>query len=178
VIVDNRISKTALSNTRGLDANLRYRRSFREGELHLDANVNLVFSFKNRLRTDSPVIDALDTPYQAPNLRMRAHAGWQGGGWSVNGYLNHVGAYRDRRGTRDLPIRAYTTFDAGIAYETGAGDPSWLRGIRVAIQVDNLFDQDPPRLLPDPGSTTGLGYDPVNASARGRFISLQLRKSW
>jgi hypothetical protein len=53
-----------------------------------------------------------------------------------------------------------------------------LRGTRLALFAENLLDNDPPRLVPEPRTTTGLGYDPVNASGRGRFLALQLRRSW
>ncbi len=63
----------------------------------------------------------------------------------------------------------------GLAYRFERG---WLEGTRIALNVQNLFDADPPRLFPDPGSTTGLGYDPVNATGRGRIVSVQLRTRW
>jgi iron complex outermembrane recepter protein len=53
-----------------------------------------------------------------------------------------------------------------------------LDKLRIALNVQNLFDRDPPRLLPEPGFTEGVGYDPVNASGLGRIISLQIRRSW
>lgn len=179
VIVDNRISNTALSTTRGLDANLQYRFSVGSSELQFDANANYIFSFKDRLRPTSPVIFALDAPYRPLRFRVRGHAGWRQSGWSANLFVSHSDDYRDNRGNRTGRIGSYTTLDATLAYEfSGPEAPAWLRGTRIALQADNLFDEAPPRLLPDPGSTTGLGYDPVNASARGRFVSLQLRKRW
>ena len=179
VIVDNRISNTALSTTRGLDAHLQYRFTVGTSEFQLDANANYIFSFRDRLRPTSPVIVALDAPYRPLRFRMRGHAGWRQAGWSVNLFANHADDYRDNRGSQRQRIGSYTTLDATIAYEfAGPEAPAWLRGTRIALQADNLFDEAPPLLPPDPGSTTGLGYDPVNASARGRFVSLQLRKRW
>jgi iron complex outermembrane recepter protein len=179
VIVDNRISNTALSTTRGMDANLQYRFTVGTSEFQLDANANYIFSFRDRLRPTSPVIVALDAPYRPLRFRLRGHAGWRQDGWSVNLFASHADDYRDNRGSQRQRIGSYTTFDATIAYEfAGPETPAWLRGTRIALQADNLFDEAPPFLLTDPGSTTGLGYDPVNASARGRFVSLQLRKRW
>lgn len=179
VIVDNRIRNTALTTTRGMDANLQYRFTIGTSEFRLDANANYIFSFRDRLRPTSPVIVALDAPYRPLRFRLRGHAGWRQGGWSVNLFASHADDYRDNRGSQRQRIGSYTTFDGTIAYEfAGPETPAWLRGTRIVLQADNLFDEAPPFLPPDPGSTTGLGYDPVNASARGRFISLQLRKRW
>jgi outer membrane receptor protein involved in Fe transport len=179
VIVDNRTNNTALTTTSGMDALLQYR--FRSGgsQFLVEANANYIFSFKDRLRPTSPLVDGLDRPYRPLKFRTRAHLGWQRGGWSANVFANHADDYLDDRGGRSLQVDSHTTVDVGLAYELGGGGaPTGLRGTRIALQVDNLLNTAPPRLLPDPGSTVGFGYDPVNASARGRFVSLQLRTQW
>jgi iron complex outermembrane receptor protein len=179
VIVDSRVNNTAITRTRGLDFNLRY--AFAVGESHFlfNANANHIFSFNDQLRPTSPVIAALDTPYRPLSLRLRGQLGWSRRGWSTNLFVNHADDYRDTRGGRSLPISAYTTLDLGISYDFGRDSAvRWLRNTRIAFSADNLLDKDPPGLLPDPGSTVGLGYDPVNASGRGRFLSIQIRKIW
>ena len=178
VIVDSRVNNTAKTTTRGLDANIRYEVRLGESRLLFGANANFISSFDDQLRPTSPVIDALDAPYRPLDFRARGQIGWSRGGWSANLFVNHADDYRDNRGGRSLPIGSYTTFDLTLAYEAGEASPRWLRGTRIAFSADNLFDRAPPRLLPDPGSTTGLGYDPVNASGRGRFLSIQLRRTW
>jgi outer membrane receptor protein involved in Fe transport len=67
--------------------------------------------------------------------------------------------------------------DAGLVFNGSANDGPLLSKLRLAINVQNLFDEDP-LLLPEPGFTRGIGYDPVNASGRGRTISFQIRRSW
>nr|WP_246371140.1 TonB-dependent receptor [Phenylobacterium haematophilum] len=49
-----------------------------------------------------------------------------------------------------------------------------LDGLSVALNVQNLFDSDPPFY----DGPTGIGYDPANADPLGRFVSLQLTKRW
>lgn len=179
VIVDSRVNNTAITRTRGLDFNLRY--AFASGQSHflVNANVNYIFAFDDQLRPTSPVIAALDTPYRPLNMRLRGQLGWNRRGWSANLFINHADDYLDTRGGRSLPIGSFTTLDLGIAYDFGREHRvTWLRDTRISFSADNLLDREPPRLLPDPGSTTGLGYDPVNASGRGRFLSIQFRKIW
>jgi outer membrane receptor protein involved in Fe transport len=179
VLVDGRINNTAVTRTRGLDFNLGYRFGWGDSRFVLNANLNYIFAFEDQLRPTSPPVDALDTPYRPIDFRARTQLGWNRGGWSANLFLNHADGYRDTRGNRNLPVGSFTTLDFGIGYEAPEmGSPGWLRGTRIAVMAENLFDEDPPRLLPDPGSTTGLGYDPVNATGRGRFVSLQIRKRW
>lgn len=175
VIIDGRINNTAKTVTKGLDANLAYGFQWKGSDFRLDANLNYIFSFKDQLRPGSQTIETLDSPFHPLDLRFRLHGGWSRDGWAANLFLNHTDGYRDNRGNRSLSVGSWTTLDAGISYSVGSGS---LKGLGVALNAENLFDEDPPRLLPEPGSSAGLGYDPVNASGRGRFISLQLRKNW
>lgn len=173
VIVDGRFNNTAVTRTRGMDLTLDYRFGSGLNRYILAANLNRVFSFTDQLRPTSAPIDTLDTPFGPLDLRARGQAGWSRGPWSANLFLNHAGAYRDNRGGRDFPVEAFTTADVGVAFQPGDRPASpWLRGTRLAFHVENLLNARPPRLLPAPGSTVGTGYDPVNASARGRFLSL------
>jgi len=179
VIVDSRINNTALSRTRGIDAGLSYGLTLGQSRFLFALNANHILSFVDRLRPTSAPVDALDTPYRPLDLRLRARLGWNLAGWSANLFLNHADGYRDNRGGRSLRVGSFTTLDASLAFEVGERGPvRWLRGLRIALSAENLLDAAPPRLLADPGSTTGPGYDPVNASARGRYVSLQLRKAW
>jgi len=177
VIVDNRINNTAVTTTRGLDFLLQYQFSHGENRFGLQANVNHVIEFTDQLTRTSPVIRTVNTPYRPLAWRARAGASWTRGGWSGQLFANYANGYDDNRTVVRRRVDADFTIDAGLAYSFGDGG-GWLRGTRIALNAENLFDRDPPRLLPDPGSTTGLGYDPVNSTARARFVSLQIRRTW
>jgi iron complex outermembrane receptor protein len=177
-IVDVRISNTAETRTSGLDLALDYGFELGGNRLQLGLNANKVFKFDDRLTPASPVIQTLNTPFHPVDWRARASLAWSRGPLSGSLFLNYTGPYRDNRGGRDLRVDSFTTLDAGIAYETGEQGSGLLHGARIALNVRNLLDQDPPRLLPDPGSTRGVGYDPVNATGRGRTVSFQIRRSW
>lgn len=179
LIVDARINNTAVTTTRGLDVEARYDFALGADRFSAQLNANHIFSFNDQLTTAAPVIATLDTPYRPVSWRARGGLSWSKGGWGANAYLNHVGSYRDNRTTNVVTVDAFTTLDAGLSYSfSGNSAPAWLRGSQVSFTAQNLFDARPPRLLPDPGSTRSVGYDPVNASGRGRFLSMQLRKSW
>ena len=178
VVLDDRVTNTAFTATSGLDLGLRYAFKFGRNQFVADANVTHIFKFEDQLRPESPVIDELNHPYQSLRWRGRAGVNWSNGGWSGGLFANYAGHYTDNRTTSPAPVKAYVTIDATLAYAFPADAPHWLRGVGVSLYAENLFDADPPHLAPDQGRTTGIGYDPVNASARGRFIAIQLRKSW
>jgi outer membrane receptor protein involved in Fe transport len=178
VVLDTRVTNTAETVTQGFDLVVRYAFETGGNRFVLDANVNHVLAFDNRLTAASPVSQALDRPFGPLAWRGRGGLAWSRGPWAGSLSLNYSGAYQDDRGVGLAPVDSWTTFDLSLAYEFDGAAPMWLRGTRLSVYAENLFDAPPPRLLPDPGSTAGLGYDPVNASGRGRFVSLQLRTRW
>ena len=178
VIVDARFNNTAATRTRGLDIGLRYAFDLGRNRFTAEVNANRIFSFEEQLTPTSPAADNLDTPYRPVSWRARGGLSWSRGGWTGSLFADHVGDYRDNRASVAREVDSFTTIDAGLSYTFDEEAASWLADTRIALNVQNLFDVDPPRLVPDPGSLSGLGYDPVNASGRGRFVSLQLRKAW
>lgn len=178
LIVYGRVSNTAVTTTDGLDFSLRYSFPIGANQFEASLNANYILNFEEQLNATSPVIDGLDRPFRPVDFRARAGLAWTRNGWSANLFVNHVGGYRDDRGSVDRRVDSWTTLDAGASYTFGDDRPGWLTGTRLAVHLQNAFDTDPPLLLPDPGFTSGLGYDPVNASGRGRTISVQLRRRW
>ena len=178
VVVDARTSNTAESRTSGLDLGADYAFASGPNRFRFELNANRVFRFDDRLTATSPVIHTLNTPFHAIGWRARGGASWSHGPFSTVLFVNYTGPYRDRRAGGSVPVHSYTTVDAGLAFSGSAKDGPLLNKLRLAINVQNLFDRDPPRLLPEPGFTRGIGYDPVNASGRGRTISFQIRRSW
>ena len=178
LVLDDRVSNTAETTTRGFDLALRYAFEVGPNRLVLDGNVNHVLAFDDRLTPASPVTQSRDRVYGPLAWRGRAGLSWSRGAWTGSLFVNYAGAYADDRRPVLTPIDSHTTLDLHVAYTFSDESPAWLRGTRLALFAENLFDDAPPALLPEPSSATGLGYDPVNASGRGRFVSLQLRRRW
>lgn len=179
LILDDRTSNTAVTSTKGIDFLVGYQFEVGRNSFRLEANVNHVMDFTDRLTVASPPIRALDAPFRSLDWRGRAGISWRNGGWFASLFANYADDYVDNRTINLRPVDSWTTIDAGLAYEFGdQANARWLSDTRVALNVENLFNNDPPRLVPDPGSATGLGFDPVNATGRARFVTLQLRKRW
>lgn len=178
VVLDTRVNNTALTRTRGLDLGIRYGFAAGGSDFAVDANVSRAIAFEDQLIRGGPIIVALDRPYRPLDWRGRAGVSWRRARWSASAFVNHADGYTDDRRPLLVPVAAHTTIDLNLGYTVGSAERSPLRGTRLALYVENLFDNDPPRLQPDPPSTTGIGYDPINATARGRYVALQVRKSW
>lgn len=178
VVLDTRVNNTAVTRTKGLDFGLRYGFKLGRSAIALDANVTHIIQFEDQLTVNSPTIVTVDRPYRPLDWRGRGGLTWTMGGWSVSGFVNHADGYLDDRRPARVAVAAHTTVDLNLAYSVPGDATSPLRGTRVALYVENLFDNHPPRLAPDPTGTAGVGYDPINATVRGRYMALQLRKSW
>jgi outer membrane receptor protein involved in Fe transport len=178
VIVDARVANTAETRTSGLDLAIDYSFALGLNRFRFELNANKIFRFDDRLTAASPLIDTLNTPYHPVDWRARAAASWSRGPLSAVLFMNYTDGYPDNRGTVPRRVGSFATVDAGLAYASSPRAAPLLRNFRVGLNVQNLFDADPPRLAPDPASTRGIGYDPVNATGRGRTISIQLRKGW
>jgi iron complex outermembrane receptor protein len=177
-VLDTRVTNTALTTTRGFDLALRYRFAWNGSQFTIDAAVTHIIDFENQLTPTSPQARALDRPFQPLDWRGRGGIAWARHGFTASLFANHADAYLDDRLPIVQRVAAYTTFDASLSYSIGSTGPAWLRGTRISLFAENLFDALPPRLAAAPGTVTGIGYDPVNATARGRFVSLQLRRTW
>jgi len=76
-------------------------------------------------------------------------------------------------------IKSYTTVDLRLAYDLeGTGIPG-TEGVRIGLDVQNLFDRDPPFVDLEPTSNGGGGgFDPQTTNAIGRMISVSLSKTF
>ena len=176
VIIDGRTTNTAVTTTSGLDLRLQYLFDLGAGRATIDANANHIIDFNDRLTPQSPVISNFNTPYRPLAWRGRLGLSWSDGRFGGTLAINHAAGYPDNRAVASpRRVDSSTTLDLGASYTIGAGP---LAGTRLSLFVENLFDTDPPFLAADPGFPTGSGYDTANASGRGRFVSLQLRRTW
>ena len=178
VIVDNRFGNTAVTTTSGIDLLLTHSFELGRNRFVADLNANYILSFDERLTPTAPVISARNRPFRPVDLRARGGLAWSRDGWGANLFVNYVDGYVDDRRPERRTVGSFTTVDLGLSYTFGDEESRRSRPFRIAFHVSNLFDEDPPFLLPDTLTTAGLGYDPVNASGRGRIVSLQLRRTW
>lgn len=175
VILDGRTTNTAITTTRGIDLTANYTLSLGENRFVLDANANHIISFRDRITPASASRDNFNIPYRPLAWRGRLGLSWTRGQVGGTVAINHAAGYRDNRAVIERRVGAFTSVNAGLSYTF---DTRFLRGTRLSLFVENLLDTNPPFLVPDPNRSTGAGYDPVNANGRGRFISLQIRRSW
>lgn len=182
VIVDTRRRNLSLVETDGVDFSTRYDFGVGSANVALGIDATYVLQIEQQITNTSTPFDTEDTFGNPPNLRMRAMASWQRGGWSANAFVNYTDSYTDNRLVVPVSIDAYTTVDARLAYSfSNRFSSGFLSGVTVGASVLNLLDEDPPATVvttPPGASSLELGFDPSNASPLGRFFALEFTKSW
>lgn len=167
-IVDARFVNTASVLVEGLDANLGYGFALGSDTIDLDANLTYLSRFDTQTTPTAPVQSGINGPNLPVDLRGRASANWTHADWGGSTSINYVAGYPDVTGRE---IGSWTTMDVQIRYAPTTGAFS---GTSVALNVQNLFDRDPPFY----DSPEGVAYDAANTNVLGRFVSLQLTRTW
>ena len=126
-----------------------------------------------RITSASPPVDLLNVPGRNIDLRLRANMGWSRGSWGAYHYVNYIDSYKDPATTPVESIKAWTTADVTLRWNASASAAT-VRGLSAALSIRNLFDRDPPEYR---GFST-IGYDPINADALGRNVSLRVVHLW
>lgn len=169
-IVDVRYVNTTTLRVRGLDVTGSYRFDVGDGDrVELGGNVSYLFDYKQQFTPASPIIDTVNVANFPLRLRGRTTADWTRGPLTLGGALNYTGRYRDTLGNR---IGAFLSLDLQARVAPAESGP--LRNVAVLLSVRNAFDRDPPFY----NNSTGFAYDPANADPIGRFVSLQLTRTW
>jgi iron complex outermembrane recepter protein len=113
--------------------------------------------------------DLANTVGQPLRFRLRSGAGWSNGSWSTNAAVNFANRYADIDVTPTARVGSFTTLDLNTGWRVRAS------GTTVTLNLLNALNSSPPRIPPGLNNIT---YDPNNADARGRILSLQVRQSW
>lgn len=167
-IVDLRFVNTGVLEVSGLDLTGSYRLAPLSGELTLSANATRLFEHEQQLTPTAPSFEFVGQPARPARLRARLAADWRREAWSLGLAANHTSGFRNPAGA---DIAAQTTFDLQAGWAPAGPDG---QGLALRLTVRNLLDEDPP--FHD--NPLGFAYDPTSGDPIGRFVALQLTRSW
>jgi outer membrane receptor protein involved in Fe transport len=177
VIVDLRRRNLSVVRAEGVDLATQYEFKIGASKLFFGVNGTYILNQEQQITDSAAAIDTVDTIYNPPDWRARAFVGWQSQGWSANMFVNHTDEYVDSRLLLRPAVDSYTTIDARVAYDFSARfNRGFLSGLSIALSGQNLADEDPPKVAVT--SNTDSGIDATNANPLGRFISLEISKTW
>ncbi len=164
-IVDGRKVNVGRISTQGLEFIGDYRAMTSWGGWRLGFNAAWILDFKRGLIPDTPLVDIVDTINNPRGLMGRAYAGFDLGRFGVTVFANYQGDYE----ATNQSVPAHTEFDLALRY-TLEGPVSFVQGLTFSIDVQDLFDNDPPIVI-----NGLLPFDSNSHSSIGRTISFGVR---
>ncbi|KAK0341241.1 hypothetical protein LTR94_027205, partial [Friedmanniomyces endolithicus] len=155
-ILDARWVNASSVGVRGIDFASSYPFKLGEVAVDLSASASYILDYDVKISETSPEQSRVGRLGFPVRLRGRLGADWSwrqlGGGL----HWNHVSDYEDANGRT---IDAWNTADARVEWRVGREGP------RLALNIVNLFDADPPFY----DSAIGLGFDAGQANPFGRI---------
>jgi iron complex outermembrane recepter protein len=166
----------------GYDLASHYERDSSLGRLFLAVDGTLMTDNSIQITPTSAITNLLNTFGEPLRFRAKANAGIQKSHWTVYGRINFSNAYHNPDdpscpGPLGCKIASWTTFDTGVSYSTLNEDGGNKSGLRIAVDVMNLFNRNPP-FANDLNTEIPLAYDPLNANPMLRTLALSVTKAW
>jgi len=174
-IVDFRYLNVARQDIDGLDLLVDYQRSTQIGQAEFFANATYL-DLRQAITSTAPQVTLSGDTFQPTKFRARLGGSLSGGGWSGSAILNYLGKSTNTFQPTATRVASWTTVDGQLTYAL-PNKHGILSGLELVLSVQNLFDQDPPRVVFN-DFVPGIGYDSTNASPVGRFVSLRVNKKW
>jgi len=173
VLIDLRWNNISVSKTRGLDLTGKLEWDSNYGQFGVSANMNYVLAFDEAASANASSVALVDRVSSPLRFRMVDQLTWSRDRLSATLAVNYSGSYKDNFSQPNRRVGSWTTLNVNLRYafeETS----SWLDGCSAALDVQNLFDTDPPFV----NNPAGVGYDRENADPWNRMVSLRLKKEW
>lgn len=175
-IIDNRTQNIAQVHQDGFDFDAGYVRNLGALTAGVGLGGSYTLHIDQAVSAESPSINVVATLGEPVRLRLRGRTTAAWGPYSAAAFVNYTGAYANQTFTPSQPVKAWTTVDVQLAYAVPAST-GLLHGLKLALDVTNLFDASPP-YVDNYSGVSAIGYDPANANATGRVVAFQLTKAW
>lgn len=172
-ILYNQYTNVARQRVRGVDVTGRYGFELGRGRAGLSGSA----SWLESRQQNSPVGGEYETSglvFNPPKFRARAGVSWGDESVHLSSFVNHVDGVTNNQGATPQQIGSFTTVDLNARYVFGGS--GLLEGVELGLGVQNLFDRDPPYMMPM--FDFMVSYDSTNYSGAGRTVRFYLSKQW
>jgi iron complex outermembrane receptor protein len=173
-IVDARQQNLARIKTTGLDFYARMRKETGFGDVFADFSGNYILSFDQQASAAGTVRSALlvDTT----RLRFNTTLGTNVGNLLAQIAWNHSGGYAIIPTAANLQqnrVKSFNVFNLFFMYKV-PGESEIAKDLTFTLNVDNVFDQDPPLFR----GSTATAYGNANGFTLGRLVRLGVSKKF
>lgn len=177
-IVDGRLRNNAISVTKGFDFIFSYDLNTDAGLWNFSANGTYLTENLRQFSPNAPGADILGTVGNPVDLKMISSVSWRKDALSTVVFVNYVDSYENDKANPNERVSSWTTVDFNAGYQLEDMGGGFFDNTLISFNVINLFDRDPPFVSDVAGFVPGQFFDPNNATALGRFVSLTVTKQW
>jgi iron complex outermembrane receptor protein len=170
LFVEGRNANLAKTIAEGIDFQATYGFETQSaGSFNLGLNGTYFTNYKTAITASAPLLDLRNRIFNPLTLKLRGSAGWTKGPAFGNLFVNYLNGYDNNLTTPVQKVDAYTSVDARLGWRFGEAHP-----FTVALDVRNMFDEDPPFVNIQQSANGGGGFDPTLATPVGRIIGIAL----
>jgi iron complex outermembrane receptor protein len=177
LFVDGRNNNLGKTLADGLDFQGDYRLPTSAGTFAVGLNGTYFLNYKVAITENAPLLNNLNLIFNPLRFRARGSLGWRNGGFEVTGFLNYENGYTNNLSAPVQQVGSYKPVDLFVSYSV-PDDRKVLGGLRLSVQVKNLFDEQPPFVNIAESANGGGGFDPALANPIGRIVSLIINKKF
>ncbi len=170
-ILDGRLVNSTELIVRGIDLLVGGDFPMAGGTGSISVNASHMLDYQRRITPKAPLTERVGTLSNPPEWKLRASGAWDSGPIGISASFNYVASYLDDVSVPARKVDSWTTVDLQLRFQPRALKN---KGLSLAFNVQNLFDQDPPFV----DQMSGFGYGAANADPIGRYVSLQIIKRW
>lgn len=175
-VIDSRELNLSAVNSRGLDISLAYRAQPGGFSVEPGIDATYILRLTNQFTATSPTVGVVNTLYNPARVKARGHLLISKASFSLAGFVNYVGDYRNTITTQQAtPIASWTTVDLIGSYGCATCE-GLLRDLDISLGALNLANRAPPYAANANGFA--VNYDGANASPLGRYLFVQVGKRW
>jgi iron complex outermembrane receptor protein len=183
-IIDNQLANAESTLEQGVRLDGRY--TYDAGGLgrwELSFSGNYLLVDRTSAQAYFPQLtNVTNTIAEPPKFRLRGGVGWQYRNLTADLMLNHTSAYQNTLFSPPQDIASWTTEDLTLKVNIPPHASMLWRDLDLVLNIQNLADRRPP-FLAIPAGDIAIGrsavpFDGTNASAVGRYVSLEIRKGW
>jgi iron complex outermembrane recepter protein len=181
-IINLGYENSASVQLRGIDLTAKYiGQPTPFGRFRADLDGTYFTTYQQRITPTSSEASPLNTLYNPLRFRAKTNVRWEQGEWGVNARLNYSNAYENTNAVNPkcpngsgCQIASWATVDLSLSYASPR-DAGSFGGIRIGLDVTNVFNRAPP-IVSSPVGSGKYPYDPTNANAFLRMFGVSVTK--
>lgn len=181
LFVDGRNNNLGKSITHGIDFQASYQLPTADvGDFAFNLGGTYITRYVVSITPNGVLVDLRNRIFNPLKFKARGSIAWTKGAFDAQMTATHVGGYLNTSVPGGQNVKSYTPVDLTFGVRIGDGQShDFVRsGLKIGLEIRNLFDLKPPYVNLAPGGNGNGGYDATAANPIGREFAISVRKSF